>query len=114
MRCEFLIIIFITVSLNGFPQSLPLHSSNSADVATEVRRQEETLRQAELRYDVRAADALLSKDFVLTAASDGTLRSKSEFLPMIGDKSDPLEVLEYGAMQLAARISIMKRRALVR
>src|ERR1700722_12720161 len=47
-----------------------------------------------------AADTLLSKDFILTAASDGTLRSKSEFLPMIGDKSDPLEVLEYGAMQI--------------
>jgi ketosteroid isomerase-like protein len=100
MRSEFLIIIFITVSLNAFPQSPPLHSSNSADAATEVKLQEEALRQAELRYDVRAADALLSKDFVLTAASDGTLRSKSEFLPMIGDKSDPLEVLEYGAMQI--------------
>ena len=51
-------------------------------------------------YDVHAADALLSKDFVLTAASDGTLRSKTEFLPMIGDKSDPLEDLEYEAMQI--------------
>jgi len=100
MRREFLIILFITVSLNAFPQSPPLRSSNSVDAATEVKQQEEALRQAELRYDVHAADALLSKDFVLTAASDGTLRSKSEFLPMIGDKSDPLEVLEYGAMQI--------------
>ena len=99
MRREFL-IIFITVSLNAFPQSPPLRSSNSVDAATEVKQQEEALRKAELRYDVHAADTLLSKDFVLTAASDGTLRSKSEFLPMIGDKSAPLEVLEYGAMQI--------------
>jgi hypothetical protein len=69
-----------------------------SDAAAEVKRQEKALRQAELTYDVHAADALLSKDFVLTAASDGTLRSKSEFLPMIGDKSDPLKVLEYGDM----------------
>jgi ketosteroid isomerase-like protein len=100
MRSEFLIIIFITVSLNAFPQSPPLHSSNSADAATEVKHQEEAFRQAELRYDVRAADALLSKDFVITAAIDGRLHSKSEFLPVIGNKSDPLEVLEYGAMQI--------------
>jgi ketosteroid isomerase-like protein len=42
----------------------------------------------------------LSQDFVLTAASDGTLRDKSEFLLMIGDKSDPLEILEYGDMKI--------------
>ena len=100
MRREFLIVIFITVSLNVFSQSPPIRSSKSADAATAVKLQEEALRQAELRYDVRAADALLSTDFVLTAASDGSLRSKSEFLPMIGDKSDPLEILEYGAMQI--------------
>jgi hypothetical protein len=76
MRREFLIIIFITVSLNAFPQSPPLHSSNSVDAATEVKQQEEALRQAELRYDVHAADALLSKDFVLTAAS---ARSRSRW-----------------------------------
>jgi hypothetical protein len=49
MRREFLIIIFITVSLNALPQSPPLHSSNSVDAATEVKQQEEALRQAELR-----------------------------------------------------------------
>ena len=100
MRREFLIMMFIAVSLNAFPQSPPFGSSNSTEKATEVKLQEEALRQAELRYDVHAADALLSKDFVLTAASDGSLHSKSEFLPMIGDKSDPLEVLEYGGMQI--------------
>jgi ketosteroid isomerase-like protein len=78
----------------------PVGSSNSTEKATEVKLREEALRQAELRYDVDAADALLSKDFVLTAASDGSLRNKSEFLPMIGDKSNPLEVLEYGGMQI--------------
>jgi Domain of unknown function (DUF4440) len=100
MHREFLIVIFIAVSLNSFPQAPPPHPSNAGDAATEVKHQEEALRQAELRYNVHAADALLSKDFILTAASDGTLRTKGEFLPMIGDKSDPLEVLEYGAMQI--------------
>jgi ketosteroid isomerase-like protein len=100
MRREFLTIVFVAVSFHAYGQSPPLRSSNPVDAATEVKQQEEALRQAELKYDVQAADALLSKDFVLTAASDGTLRSKSEFLPMIGDKSDPLEVLEYGAMQI--------------
>jgi ketosteroid isomerase-like protein len=98
MRCGFLIVIFITVSPNAFSQPSPVHSSNSVDAATEVKQQEEALRQAELRYDVHAADALLSKDFVL--AEDGTLLSKSQFLPMIGDKNSPLEVLEYGTMQI--------------
>jgi hypothetical protein len=101
MRREFLITIFIAVSLNAFPQSPPLHSSNSVDAATQVKLQEEALRQAELRYDVRAADALLSGDFVLTAASDGTLRSKSEFLPMIGDKSDPWKFWNMGPCRFA-------------
>jgi ketosteroid isomerase-like protein len=100
MRREFLTTVFVAVSFHGYAQSPSLHSSNPVDAATEVKQQEEALRQAELKYDVQAADALLSKDFVLTAASDGTLRSKSEFLPMIGDKSDPLEVLEYVAMQI--------------
>jgi ketosteroid isomerase-like protein len=100
MRGEFLITIIITISLSAYPQSPALRSSNSVDAATEVRQQEEALRQAELKYDIHAADALLSPDFVLTAASDGTLRTKAEFLPMIGDRSDPLEALEYGAMQI--------------
>jgi hypothetical protein len=93
-------VIFIAVPLNAFSQGLPVHHSGFVDAATVVKAQEEALRQAELRYDVHGADALLSQDFVRTAASDGTLRDKSEFLLMIGDKSDPLEILEYGDMKI--------------
>jgi ketosteroid isomerase-like protein len=93
-------VMFIAFPLIAFSQGLPIHHADFADTASEVKAQEEALRQAELKYDVRAADALLSQDFVLTAASDGTLRDRSEFLPMIGDKSDPLEILEYGEMKI--------------
>ncbi len=91
-------VIFTVVPLNALSQGVPVRQSGVVDTETVIKAQEEAFRQAELRYDVHGADALLSDDFVLTAASDGTLRSKSEFLPMIGDKNDPLEILEYGDM----------------
>jgi hypothetical protein len=90
-----LFVMFLTASCQG----PPVRHSDLLDAAVLVKGQEEALRQAELRYDVRAADILLSQDFVLTA-SDGSLRDKSEFLPMIGDKRDPLEILEYGDMKV--------------
>jgi hypothetical protein len=99
MRRAFLTIIFIAVSLDAHSQGSPVHA-NVMEPATEVKGQEEALRQAELEYDIHAADALLFEDFILTAASDGSLRTKPEFVRMIGDKSDPLEILEYGAMQI--------------
>jgi ketosteroid isomerase-like protein len=91
-------LMFVVVTFRPFSQGL---SPGFVDAATVVKAQEEALRQAELRYDVHAADALLSPDFFLTEASDGTLRDKSEFLPMIGDKNDALEILEYGDMKIS-------------
>jgi hypothetical protein len=44
------------------------------------------------------ADAILADDFALVSASDGKLKTKQEFLLLIGDKADPMEALEYSDM----------------
>jgi ketosteroid isomerase-like protein len=75
-------------------------SAAQSDAVSGVRAQEEAFRQAELHYDTAVAGTILADDFVLVAASDGKPHSKTEFLPLIGDRSDPLEVLEYGPMDI--------------
>ena len=64
-----------------------------------VQRQMQALRTAELNYDAKSAAKLLADGFLLTS-TDGNLYTKEEFLQLIGDKSNPLELCEYGEMEV--------------
>ena len=70
------------------------------DAVSEIKAREEVFRQAELRYDTATAGAILSDDFVLVSASDGKPHDKKWFLPLIGDRSEPMEALDYGYMDI--------------
>jgi ketosteroid isomerase-like protein len=72
-------------------------TSNAID---DVKAREEAFRQAELHYDTATAGAILADDFVLVSAGDGEPHNKKWFLPLIGDRSAPLEVLEYGPLDI--------------
>jgi ketosteroid isomerase-like protein len=74
--------------------SLPAVSQS--DAMSKIKAREEGFRQAELRYDTVTAGAILSDDFVLVSASDGKPHDKKWFLPLIGDRSEPMEALDYG------------------
>jgi ketosteroid isomerase-like protein len=100
MKRLFTLMFLVGGSLFASAQSPAAVPRQIPDDVTAVKAQEEALRQAELQYDSSAANALLAEGFVLTAASDGNLYSKQQFLPLIGDKSDPMEILEYGEMDV--------------
>ena len=72
--------------------------SRSPEIAA-VKAREEAFRQAELNYDVASARAILADEFVGTW-NHGEQVNKDQFLSLIGDKADPLEVLEYGDMEI--------------
>ncbi len=64
-----------------------------------VRAQEEAFRRAELNYDQAAAKTILADEFVIVG-NHGEHLSRQQFIDLIGDKADPLEILEYGDMQV--------------
>ncbi len=100
MKRLFTLMFLVGSSLFASAQSTAAIPPRTPDDVTAVKAQEEALREAELQYDISAADALLAEGFVLTAANDGNLYSKQQFLPLIGDKSNPMEALEYGDMDV--------------
>jgi ketosteroid isomerase-like protein len=70
----------------------------ASDDVAQVKLCEEAFRQAELLYDVTAAGKLLADDFTLTGMYG--LFTKKQFLSLIGDRSNPLELLEYADMNV--------------
>ena len=78
---------------------LPVFAADRAsDDVAKIKSCEEAFRQAELRYDVTAARKLLADDFMLTGMYG--LFTKKQFLSLIGDRSNPLELLEYADMNV--------------
>ncbi|WP_353064322.1 nuclear transport factor 2 family protein [Tunturibacter psychrotolerans] len=86
-----LISLLLVSSLPAIAQSVTV---------SEVKAREEEFRQSELQYDTAAAAQILADDFVLISASDGKPHDKKWFLPLIGDRADPIEALEYGDMDV--------------
>lgn len=76
----------------------PSRLSQSEEIAR-VKADEESFRQAQLKYDTSSARVLLADEFVGTW-NHGEQVNKDQFLSLIGDKADPLESLEYGDMEI--------------
>jgi len=78
---------------------LPVFAADRAsDDVAKVKSCEEAFRQAELRYDATTVGKLLADDFMLTGMYG--LFTKNQFLSLIGDRSNSLELLEYAGMDV--------------
>lgn len=93
--CAF--ILFLNFSVLAGIQA-PARQERSEEIAR-VESAEEAFRQAELKYDTASANAILADEFVGTG-NHGEHFDKKTFVSLVGDKADPLEVLEYGEMDV--------------
>jgi Domain of unknown function (DUF4440) len=93
--CAF--ILFLNFSMLTGTQA-PARQARSQEIAG-IESAEETFRQAELKYDTASANAILADEFVGTG-NHGERFDKKAFVSLVGDKADPLEVLEYGEMEV--------------
>lgn len=96
MRCVCTFLVLLSLSALAEAQA-PKHPSRSQ--AIEVEAAEEEFRQAQLRYDTAFADKILADEFIGTW-NHGEQVDKKQFLSLIGDRNDPLEVLEYGEIKI--------------
>lgn len=72
----------------------------SSESISEIKAASRALIEAQLRYDAPAVARLLAKDFVYVG-NDGSLATKTEFLPTAEDKKRrPLELLEWELVQI--------------
>lgn len=90
-----LVLLSFSILVEAQPAS---RSSQSVEIAS-VKAREEAFRQAQLNYDTASARAILADEFVGTW-NHGEQVNKVQFLSLVGDKDDPLEVLEYGDMEV--------------
>jgi len=97
MKCACVILVLISSYVLAGAQH-PARTSQLAEIAA-VKAQEEALRRAQLKYDSASAMKILADEFVGTW-NHGEQANKHQFLSLIGDKEDPLEVLEYGEMDV--------------
>lgn len=95
---EYSKFLFCSSSLRGQRPS-PLHEHQAVGGVAQVKAQEEALRQAQLKYDLGTAKSILADEFVGTW-DHGEQVDKDHFLALIGDKDDPLELLDYGEMKI--------------
>jgi len=66
----------------------------------EIKSASRALVDAQLRYDAPAVARLLAKDFVYVG-NDGSLATKTEFLPIVEDKKrQSLKLLEWELVQI--------------
>jgi hypothetical protein len=89
--------VFLACSVTTQSQLPPLSASSAA--TGEVQVAEEAFRQAQLKYDTSSAASLLADEFVGTW-NHAEQADKKQFLSLIGDQADPLEILEYGEMNI--------------
>ena len=95
---RYLVAILVGLTLAGGQTSPAQQPTTSPDIAA-VKQQMQALRAAELRYDAEAAAKLFADGFLLTS-TDGNLYTREEFLKLVGDKSNPLELFEFGEMEV--------------
>jgi hypothetical protein len=94
---RYLPALLVGISLCGAQASFK-QPTTSLDIAA-LRQQMQVLRTAELHYDAGSAAKLLADGFLLTSA-DGKLYTKEQFLNLVEDRSNPLELFEYGEMEV--------------
>jgi hypothetical protein len=97
MRCVCTFAVLLGLSALAGAQ-LPTDPSRSEAILG-VKAAEEAFRQAELKYDTTSAGTILADEFIGTG-NHGEQVDKKQFLSIIGDKDAPLEVLEYGEMEI--------------
>lgn len=90
--------LLVGITLSGAQPSPVKQPTTSLDIAA-VKQQMQALRTAELHYDAGSAAKLLADGFLLTSA-DGKLYTKEQFLNLVKDRSNPLELFEYGEMEV--------------
>ena len=95
MRHAVLVLLGFSMSVGAQAPSRPSRSPESAA----VKAREEAFRQAQLNYDSASAREILADEFVGTG-NHGEQINKNQFLSLVGDRADPLEVLEYGDMEI--------------
>jgi hypothetical protein len=104
-----LLLTLFALSWAAVAQTATAAPASEAEEIASVKLQEEAFRQAELKYDREAARQILAEEFVIVG-NHGENLSRAEFIDLVGDKADPLEVLEYGDLQ----VRIYGQTALVR
>jgi hypothetical protein len=97
MRCACAILVLFGISAASVAESAS-RVSQSEEIAG-VKAAEESLRQSQLQYNTAAAKAILAEEFVGTW-NHGERVDKRQFLSLIADQADPLEVLEYTEMEV--------------
>ncbi len=95
---RFLPVLLLVLTFATAQQPPVKQLASSPDVAA-LKHQMQWLRTAELNYDVATAAKLLADGFFLTS-TDNNLYTKDRFLKLIADKSNPLELFEYGEMEI--------------
>jgi hypothetical protein len=95
---RYLPALLVGLTLSG-AQTLPVKQPTTSADITAVKQQMQALRTAELRYDADSASNLLAHGFLLTSA-DGNLYTREQFLKLVRDRSNPLELFEYGEMEV--------------
>jgi len=72
----------------------------SSESTLQIQAASRALVEAQLHYDAPSVARLLAKDFVYVG-NDGSLTTKTEFLPTAEDpKRRPLEILEWKLVQV--------------
>ena len=80
--------------------SAPISGALANDTRAETEATSRALIAAQLRYDASAVARLLTNDFMYIG-HDGSLATKTEFLPTAQDrKRRPLELLEWKLVQI--------------
>ncbi len=97
LACAVTVLVLVNFCILVEAQSPPLQSQSDEIAVVEAR--EEAFRQAQLKYDTSSAGALLADEFVGTW-NHGERVNKEQFVSLIGDKADPLEVLEYADLKI--------------
>jgi hypothetical protein len=95
---RYLPALLVGITLSEAQTSPVKQPTTSLDIAA-VKQQMQVLRTAELHYDAGFAAKLLADGFLLTSA-DGKLYTKKQFLNLVKDRSNPLELFEYGEMEV--------------
>ncbi|MBZ5653518.1 MAG: nuclear transport factor 2 family protein [Acidobacteriia bacterium] len=95
---RYLVALLFGLTLAGGQTPAAQQPTTSPNIAA-VKQQMQALRTAELRYDAEAAAKLFADGFLLTS-TDGNLYTREQFLKLVGDKSNPLELFEFGEMEV--------------
>jgi uncharacterized protein (TIGR02246 family) len=100
MRSQIMLLprVMATCLLCGIAQTSTALAS--AKDMSEIKATSRALVEAQLRYDAPAVARLLAKDFVYVG-NDGSLATKTEFLPTAEDrKRRPLQLLEWKPLEI--------------